>query len=240
MRATRYSFAALWLLFMKRKRPNQCLNQRIPSQQQNAHLQLHRVKRRILQSVSISVDRKAAPEAPEGRNCIKMLWSVSSSRCSRSLSLLYRVGCRTNTTDLATCFAPVVLCRLPKTTRIILGETCISVGPSSFQDPPAQVRAPFPHEERGSMPIHHLQNALHRDHQPITYFSTIRIATPNSLWLREGLWSSLSHAPQVSQTLIGCILQGIEEVAFDEQCQHNFTTSASALRAPQSRDHSCS
>ena len=142
MRAARYSFATLWLLFMERKRPNQFLNQRIPSQHPNAHLQLHRVKRRILRSVPISVDRKAATEAPESRNCIKVLWSVSSSRCSRSLSLLCRVGCRTNTTALATCFAPVVLCRLPRTTRIILAKPAFRLDPPAFQDPPAQVRAP--------------------------------------------------------------------------------------------------
>ena len=83
----------------------------------------------------------------------------------------------------------------------------------------SQVRAPFPHEERGCLPVptHPLQNAVHRSHRPITHFSTIRMATPNSLKLREGLWSSLSHAPQLSQTLIASrILQGIDEVTFDE------------------------
>ena len=82
----------------------------------------------------------------------------------------------------------------------------------------SQVRAPFPHEERGCLPVptHPLQNAVLRSHGPITHFSTIRIATPNSLKLREGLWSSLSHAPQLSQTLKGRILQGIDTVTFDK------------------------
>ena len=33
--------------------------------------------------------------------------------------------------------------------------------------------------------------------------------------------------------------EGIDEVTFDEECQHNFTTSACAFRAPQRRNHSC-
>ena len=75
-------------------------------------------------------------------------------------------------------------------------------------------RARFPHDERWclSVPTHPLQDAVHRSHQPITHLSTIRIAAPDSLKLREGLWSSLSHAPQLSQTLIGRILQWIDEV----------------------------
>ena len=66
------------------------------------------------------------------------------------------------------------------------------------------------------------------------------MTAPHSLKLRRGLWSPLSHASQLSQTLIGCILHGIDKVSFGEQCQHNFTTWASVFRAPQCRDHRCS
>ena len=69
----------------------------------------------------------------------------------------------------------------------------------------SQVRGPFPHEEGWCLPVptHPLQCAVQRSHQPITHFSTIRIATSSSLTIREGFWSLLSHVPQLSQTLIG-------------------------------------
>ena len=80
-----------------------------------------------------------------------------------------------------------------------------------LMEPPAfrsiqqsQVRSPLSREEgwRLPMPTHPLQYAVQCSHRPITHFSAIRTVTPNSLKLRKGLWSLLSHAGQLSQTLI--------------------------------------
>ena len=102
----------------------------------------------------------------------------------------------------------------------------------------SQVRSLLPREELGRLPVptHPLLYAVHCSHWPITHFTTTRTATLNSLKLRKSLWSLLSHASQMSQTLICCILQGIDDVTCDEKCQHKFTTSASAFRAPQCCD----
>ena len=93
---------------------------------------------------------------------------------------------------------------------------------------------------RPAVPTHLLQYAVYCSCWPITHLTTINTATPNTLQLRTGLRPLLRHASQLSQTLIGCNLQGIDEVTFDEECQHNFTTSASAFRAPECCDHRCS
>ena len=94
-----------------------------------------------------------------------------------------------------------------------------------LMEPPAfrsiqqsQVRSLLSREEpwRLPAPTHPLQYAVCCSHWSITPLSTIRITAPHSLKLRKGLWSPLSHASQLSQTLIGCILQGIDKVSFGE------------------------
>ena len=46
---------------------------------------------------------------------------------------------------------------------------------------------------------HPLQNAVYCSRWPITHLTTMRIATPNTLHLRTGLWPLLRHASQLSQ-----------------------------------------
>ena len=54
---------------------------------------------------------------------------------------------------------------------------------------------------------------------------------------QRNLWSLFCPAPQLSQTLVGGIVHGINEVPFGEDRQHSVTASTSVFRAPETFHH---
>ena len=60
---------------------------------------------------------------------------------------------------------------------------------------------------RGQVPAHLTKNAVEYSHWSIAHRLTVRMTVPDTLGLSECL-SLFCHASQLSQTLVGCILQG--------------------------------
>ena len=90
-------------------------------------------------------------------------------------------------------------------------------------------------------PAHPTNNAMSHSHWPIAHRLTSRITVPDTLELSESLPSLFCSASQLSQTSVGCILQGIHEVSFGEERQHKFTATSQLHDggSPQKRSWCC-